>query len=507
MEHVTQKIVIEDFVNRVRTVAAQRPDDQEALRRARVAVRFYRSFCSSCPTPQLQPLRHVSVFPVQTHRRGVTLPTETCMQIIGYVSDWIEREGTMRRSEETKTLMSLARTCKLFQHIAEGHIYRLLPFRGRFSDVWRFHFSISVEPRRTTLVRSLYIWWGDEYRRLIDVVRTCPNLSSLALRWVPERAFQDLTPDYLEKHAESMKELLQSCPQVRTFKFSGASQTHRGIAAPDMHVAQFYKELTELETVINYGWAMHALSHYDFSNITVLSLRHTVPNYRVHSSCMIPPGVYQSIPGLRKLVLEAELADFVFLRRACAAWGSSLQHFCLHTKSRICEDVVFLISYLPVLEELLILDDGFVNRQMIEGITKHSCLKTSRLRTIVLGGLDRWSISRPYLWREEPVDQALQCMIDALHPTLETLYLGHHRPVQRPCLKHLKQATNLRRLRIHIEEDAKQEDIDELAECTKLQTLQSKKQLTCGEYLYLVGGEPCELQSHGYERGWGENTW
>jgi hypothetical protein len=506
MQHATEKILIREFANRIRTVVAQRPDDQEALRRARVATRFYHSFCSSCPTPQLLPLRHVPVFPVRTHSRGVNLPTEIWTQIIGNVSNWVDREGRMYRSEETKTLMSLARTCSLFQHITEDYIYRLLPFRGHSWEVWRFHFSISIEPRRANLVRSLFLWWGDEHQRLVDLVRACPNLGSLALRWVSGSRFSESS----QRHEEGMKRLLQSCPQVRTFRFPGTSQPLHEDADLGIRAAQFYKELTELETDMNTGWATHALSHYDFSNLTTLSLGQPFPKYGIHDPYWIPPAVYANVPRLQKLVLSVGLIDFTSLKDACIGWGHTLQHICLDTRTQVYEDFGDLLPFLPALEEMVLLSSGVdpVTQTIIESITRSRRLTTSRLRTVVLGRLPKCHVLMPYPSWAPPIDSALQSMMDILHPTLETLYLACHRSVQRPCLDHLKKAKKLRQLRIYFEEDVKQEDIDELAECTELKNLRQEHQLLDGgEYSCLTGGEPFELQFREYGHGWGERTW
>ncbi|PTD06898.1 hypothetical protein FCULG_00005497 [Fusarium culmorum] len=482
---------VKEFAERVRKVYLQRPNDEEAGRRAQVAAQYYHDFHHSCPTPPLQPLHPLeTAIPVEEKDVVFSLPMEIYMNIIGCAGDQIG-VGT--------------RTCKLFQYIAEEHIYRLLPFRGLADKVWQFQFSITIEPRRASLVRSLYIRWDEENencQRLIDIVRACPNVHSLALKWMSPRRVRGYRRRNLrDDGSSSMRELFRSCPKVKTFRFSGFPPDSYSI--PDIHEASFYSHITELETDVDSIWGHTALTRYDFSNVTTLHLGQGFPEFIAFSMpARIPRPVYQNITGLRNLEISIRRVDFISLKDACIAWGPTLQRLCLRIPD-YDDDYRFgeLIRHFPFLEEFLVLSKKRLKRKLINSITTSSWLTTPRLRTVVLGDTSPHFITELSNVLGKPIEKALEALIDTLHPTLETLYMGYHTPVQTSLLQHLKKAKNLRRLRLYLEEDAKQEDIDGLSECTKLDTFRVVR----GNRTYpsLIAGELIEVQR--WEGGWSDS--
>jgi hypothetical protein len=496
--HSDTKLLVRKLANGARLVAVKKPGDEEAQRRAQVAVHLYHDLFSPCPTPRLLEVRPAEMVRQPTRRRAAySLPTEIYIEIIRHVAECHERGNT--------TLQSLACTCILFQEIAEEHMYRLPSSKRCFGlgpEVFIFYFSIMIDPRRAKRVQSLSVMWDykyDDHQQLVDIVRACPNLRTLTLRWKSGFASRALNTKRLKKHTKDMNALLASCPAVTTFKFFESLWARRPLTFPGLQPAQFFEQLTELE--MDTAFECPVLLSYDFSNLRSLTVRQRVydMNYK------IPPQIYGNFPRLQNLDLSTMTINFTSLKNACIAWGPTLRHlrFCVDN-GQTANAVGELLYFLPALEGLWVLSRSSTTRKVIEDITKNSCLNSLRLRTICLKSFISETMRGFSLAKLEPIDQALEDMINILHPTLETLYLEYHRPLKSRFLGHLKKAKNLRRFRFNLQKYVEEGDLIDLVEGRpKLEIIRPcKRDNRATDYPCIISGEVIPMTYWG--RGWGE---
>ncbi|KAH7184893.1 uncharacterized protein B0J16DRAFT_383950 [Fusarium flagelliforme] len=448
-------------------------------KRSRTMIHPPESAIDSIQGEQSVPSQDDPVSPDPAHRpkQQVTLHSDIYLTIVDHVVKYgKQRDGS--QSVWNKTLLSLACTSQLLQDIVEKHIYRHPCFcrwnesmYGRNLDqaVNVFLFALSARPSRADVVRNLgltYSGYCSNIEQLIQTVQACPNLSHLSLEWSPKTL-----PKGLEEQARGVARLLGSCSnKVRHFTFVKYDDEKPGqVEEASRSCSEFYEGLTSFTAAAPASDLMATLSSHYLPDLKYFRLEQCLDRqpYRRHSDRLLLE-VSKTCPSLRTLDWGVTLLDLPSLQEACKVWGPTLRSLRVRINDTIPNPISQLLPLLPHLEELSIRTERQITRSDIEAIAHYARSTPLRLRNISLE-----SRTHPMLTPGlPPIGDALVKLIDAVHPTLESLHLEYDCPVDPKFLKHLAKAKKLHHFYVEIKGRAKEEDLDLLSrECPRLKQI------------------------------------
>ncbi|CAG7558223.1 unnamed protein product [Fusarium equiseti] len=392
---------------------------------------------------QSVPSQNDPVAPDPMHRpkQQVTLHSDIYLMIVDQVVKYgKQRDGS--QSVWNKTLLSLACTSQLLQDMVENHIYKHPRFcqwnefvYGRNLDqaVNMFLFALSARPSRASVVRYL--------------------------------------DSHLQEQATGVARLLSSCSKkVRHFTFVKYDDERPGqVKEASRSLSEFYEGLTSFTAAAPASDLTATLSSHYLPDLKYFRLEQCLDRqpYRRHSARLLLE-VSKTCPTLRTLDWGVTLLDLHSLQEACKVWGPTLRSLRVRINDPIPNPISQILPLLPHLEELCIRTERQITRSDIEAIVHYARSTPLHLRNISLE-----SRTHPMLTPGLPrVDDVLAQLVDAVHPTLESLHLEYDRPVRPEFLKHLAKAKKLYHFYVEIKGRAKEEDLELLSrECPRLKQI------------------------------------
>jgi len=421
------------------------------------------------PDPAPQPEVPVRPQPVTLHR-------DIYAMIVDQVAEYGKQHGGSQL-EWNKTLLSLACTSKEFQNFAERHIYTrprfrqwdgTMPRRNLDQIVNRFLFALSARPCRARVVRELHLMYSrdcSDINQLIQTVRTCRNLTHLSLYWSPKTH-----PNGLQEQTRDVALLLRCSKKVRYFTFWKFDDERPGeVKVVSRECSKFYQGLTGFTAIVPASELAATLSSHHLPNLKYFHLGQCLDQqpYRRHSGRLLLKAS-KSYPHLHTLDWGVALLNFPSLQEACKVWGPTLRSLRVRINDPVPNPISQLLPLLPHLEELSVRAARQITRSDVEAIVHYARSTPLHLRNISLESrtLPMHTLGLP------PIDDVLAELIDALHPTLESLHLEYDHPVKPGFIRHLAKAKKLHHFYVEIEGRAKQEHLDLLSrECPRLKQI------------------------------------
>ncbi|KAI1071895.1 hypothetical protein LB507_005201 [Fusarium sp. FIESC RH6] len=398
--------------------------------------------------------------------------TDIYFMIVDLVIAGKQRDGS--QSEWKETLMSLACTSRLLQGIVEDRIYRHPNLRhwnptmsGNSLDdvVNKFFFAIWAKPYRRSFVRGLelvYLGTCSNIQQLIDTVQLCPNLTHLTLGWAPHTL-----PTTLAEQTRGVARLLNSCSKVHHFTFIKYDQERPGqVNEVSGGCSEFYERLTSFTAAA------------PVSDLTATLLNHHLPDlkyfhwepplgrqlYRLSNNKLLLEAS-KTCPALRALDWGITLINLPTLLKACEVWGPTLRSLRVCISDPVPNHISQILPKLPRLEGLFVRTRHQITQSDIQAIVHYARSTPLRLQNISLT-----SQADPRDYPTPPrIDDDLANLIDAVHPTLESLHLEYDRPVRAEFIKHLAKAKRLHHFYVEIEGRPKDRHLQLISrECPRL---------------------------------------
>ncbi|KAF5025521.1 hypothetical protein F66182_2426 [Fusarium sp. NRRL 66182] len=447
------------LVTLIQTTANQKPFDPTAQRRALAATEFVNSFTVSsldtCKRERCQP-----PLPTEPISRFTGLPIELHQLVISHVDEF--DPGSRQR-----TLVALCCSCKTLMNLAETYLYAHPQDLSNVRRQWTFLFSISVEPARGHLVRSLRLLWlgtGENSQVLVDIARACPNASELFVQrgqgWGDGSSTSQVD-------IGQMAALLGACPRLTSLHYSTTfedNSTDGETAQPwlrkvsqDARFKQRAQKMSSLNMSGSSGWLVQILLPHVSSTLTSLHLSTDVSlGDRPHPLSELS----RQSPSLQSLVVQQTLSTSADLEAACKKWGSTLQLLNIASIEGISDWVTQIMPYMKVLNTLILGPGCCVLSSDVEAIARSAPL----LRYISFGDLDFPANGSDEDVATDGMNLALSQMIDTHSSILQHLDLGYNVRVGRRVVQACVKATKMRALFLRPSSDTEALEIDCLLE-------------------------------------------
>jgi hypothetical protein len=410
---------LQEYVQALKLIAQQRPDDLEARRRSQTATDLYHESWPHHDVPK--PLTAPN--PAETSRPKVwipSLPTEIYeiifdLIVAEYPSTKVENERRVR------TFVSLTCSCRLFQIILEMYLYKhprscRLSWGQYYNLLFRFY--LTIEPRRALLVQSLSV--NVEHK-------LCPNLSHLEVSkstgWLS-------SPDL-----EYLGHLFSVCPKVTRFSLKVRTITGISFASESSErFSKFWNQLTHLE----------ALWYPVTSEIIELSKR---------------------CPSLQRLKMDGDCTATVeSLLNASLIWGKTLKTLYVSgiRKAQSNSAIYQLMERLPVVEEFLLCNESQMT-STIHALTRLSSPRLKRFKGI------HYDHTGNRIAPAE-LETAVCDMIAAHAGTLESISLFSECDLSMSVLEEVKKAKKLKFVNLPLPRVLTDDELEGLvAACPKLE--------------------------------------
>ncbi|RGP62590.1 hypothetical protein FSPOR_9169 [Fusarium sporotrichioides] len=469
-----------------RTVAVEKPDDENAQRRAQAATAMVAQVTASLLNSSVFPpsegdedahpsesgkqdlssldsakrsVRDHTSLPEPSHRTRTWLPTEIYQLIIGHID---ELHGRSKQN----TLYALSYSCKILARIAERFLYAHPRGLKNVEQQWMFLYSLRLEPTRAAYIKSLELICPSDATNmdlLINIASSCPNVKDLLV----ERGDSMDDAHYLSKaYTMYIGSLLSACSPLETLRYQArASEVYPdpeafddddldeqgNLSAPLTYPG--FKEtgpsLKRLSIGDSSDWLIQLMAPHLSSNLTSLTIG-PENNPTGETPLTILAG---QCPHLQELILEYTLVESSDLEQACKRWGSTLRTLKV---AHMEEDSDWLAEIMPSMTALKNLDSGMASACLtsdIEGIAQ----STSPLEQIVLGYIE----CRGDGAASDEMNSALANMIAAHSARLRFLELGNTK-MGPPLLKSCKKARHLMYLDFQLAYRPLASEIDDL---------------------------------------------
>ncbi|KAF5667229.1 hypothetical protein FHETE_5932 [Fusarium heterosporum] len=454
-----------DLAHLARTVADERPSDQDAQRRAHAATTFVQEKCGLSVDTRNEKSTH-SQTRYSSGSRSLHLPVEICRSIVGYVAEFDYKS-------KQKTLVALSRTCRLFTGLAEEHLYSDPRDLDNIRRQWLFLYSLTVEPTRAARVKSLRFLWlsdGANGQLLVDIVTSCCNARDLLI----QRGNDVDEPSPISNDdMVNLGSMLCACPLLNSFHYSTldawdedrytdtAAVTDNGIVnllSENTSLRQAMEHLSSLTLSGHPDWVLWGLFSHLSSSLTSLSLSMDSWEQGVDNPFMT---LSQQCPFLERLVVENTLASTDDFERACKAWGRTLKTLDISSIEEATPWVARVMPSMIALEDLSLGRGCMVFPEDIEAI---ACSK-SPLKVIATGDMEM--TGNDVVSHE--LNEALVRMIEAHSSTLEILVVNETIVVDISVMRACRKANNLKTLALDLPRPPDPSDVDALLDaCTNL---------------------------------------
>jgi hypothetical protein len=459
-EQLTREVTSElsQLARLSRTVASNKPGDQNAQRRAQAAASFVNDMKDYSPDSGEEEVLSVHSLGGNNSLSPV-LPIELYQLIINYVAslDYKFRQNT---------LVALSSTCRLFMGLAEEHLYSHPRDLDDIRQQWLFLYSLTLEPTRATLVKSLRLLWlcnGANSQLLIDIVASCRDSQALLIQ-----RGDDVQDSWKISHDDmlNMGALLRACPQVTSLHYSTmvdwapegdrytdtVDVTLDGVVNPlsdDAHLKQAMRQLSNLTLCGQAEWLVNGLFPHLAKSLTSLRLTQDVSLGNWENPLT---QLSQQCPFLEDLEIRQTLDTASDLEEACKAWGKSLKSLKISSIAEVSAWVARIMPSMVSLEELFLGYGCLVQTEDIEAI---ACSK-SPLKQIGLGDMQ----SSEEQTASDALNAVLVAMIEAHSSTLQYLGMNADPSVDIIVLQACRKAKGLRSLAIWLHAIPESTDVD-----------------------------------------------
>ncbi|KAF4998653.1 hypothetical protein FGRMN_2979 [Fusarium graminum] len=448
-----------------RTVADQRPGDQDAQRRAHAATTFVKEKCGLSVNTRDVKLSHPQTHD-STASRSLHLPVEICRSIVGYVaeSDYKSKQ---------KTLVALSHTCRLFTGLAEEHLYSDPRDLDNVRRQWLFLYSLTVEPARGARVKSLRFLWlsdGANGQLLVDIVASCCKTRGLFI----QRGNDVDEPSRISNDdMVNLGSILCACPLLKSFHYSTldgwdedrytdtVAVTDDGIVnllSENASLRQAMKHLSSLTLSGHPDWVLWGLFSHLSSSLTSFNLSMDSWERGVDNPLTT---LSQQCPFLEILVVEQTLDSTDDLEQACKAWGRTLKTLDISSIEEATPWVARTMPFMIALEDLSLGRGCMVFLEDVEAI---ACSK-SPLKVIATGDMEMAGNDVA----SQELNEALVRMIEAHSSTLESLVVNETIVVDISVMRACRKANKLASLALDLYRPPDPSDVDTLLDaCVNL---------------------------------------